>query len=393
MTSLKSTYKLQIPIGELFNFLGMNNDFYDTIQIPDREIKINTPTGMQPINAFIKKRGIVNTFTFANGASIKCDNKHLVKQSDGSFRFIKSVNHIIDANNNTIPLVSKTTDDQTVDVFDISMDHPHEYLTSSGIVCHNTSCCKLIANALDADVLYINASSENSIDTVREKITSFATTIGFSKWKIVILDEFSLFSFSGMSALNGLMESTSKHTRFFFTGNYIEKFLPSIISRCSPFLIQSPPIKLVCRNIANILTAENVKFDPKTVVRVVEQFYPDQRAMLNYCQTNSITGELIYSELNAISSDYCSKIVDTIKNSSDPKTTFTSIRQIIADSKVRQFDELFKYLYDNLDEFVPTGKKAQTILHIADCQHKILNVVDGEIQIAAMFINILRDLK
>lgn len=272
-------------------------------------------------------------------------------------------------------------------------DVPNLILYSEKSGTGKSSGCKLIANALDADVLYINASDENGIDTVRDKIKNFATSIGFSQWKIVIADEFSQFSPNAQSALNFIIEATSKHTRFFFTGNYIEKFLPSIVSRCSPFLIQSPPIKLVCRNIANILTAENVKFDPKTVVRVVEQFYPDQRAMLNYCQTNSITGELIYSELNAVSSDYCSKIVDTIKNSSDPKTTFTNIRQIIADSKVRQFDELFKYLYDNLDEFVPNGKKAQTILHIADCQHKILNVVDGEIQIAAMFINILRDLK
>lgn len=272
-------------------------------------------------------------------------------------------------------------------------DVPNLILYSEKSGTGKSTGCKLIASALDADILYINASDENGIDTVRDKIKSFATSIGFSRWKIVIADEFSQFSPNAQSALNFIIEATSKHTRYFFTGNYIERFLPSIISRCSPFLIQSPPIKLVCRNIANILTAENVKYDPKTVVRVVEQFYPDQRAMLNYCQTNSITGELLYSELSAVSLDYCSKIVQSIKTAADPKTTFTTIRQIIANAKVRQFDELFKYLYDNLDEFVPNGKKAQTILHIADCQHKILNVVDGEIQVAAMFINILRDLK
>lgn len=256
-----------------------------------------------------------------------------------------------------------------------------------------SSGCKLIANALDADVLYLNASDENGIDTVRDKIKSFATSVGFKRWKIVICDEFSGFSPNAQSALNQIIETTSKHTRYFLTGNYIEKFLPSIVSRCSPFLIQSPPVKLVCRNIANILTKENVKYDPKDIVKVVNQFYPDQRAMLNYCQHNSNTGELIYSTQDIAGSEYCPKILDAIKTGGDVKTTFTNIRQILADSKVRQFDELFKYLYDNLDEFVPDGKKAQIILHIADYQHRILNVVDGEIQIAAMFINILRDLK
>lgn len=274
-----------------------------------------------------------------------------------------------------------------------TQDVPNLILYSEKSGTGKTTCCKLLANALDADVMYINASSENSIDTVRQQITTFASSVGFNKWKICHLDEFSYFSPNAQSALLNIIESTSKTTRFFLTGNYIEKFLPAIVSRCTPFRIQSPPIKVVCSNLARILKEENIKFDAATIVKIVNQYYPDQRSMLNYCQANSITGELVYSTENIVVNDYCTKILDELKSIGDVKATFANIRQIIADSKVRQFDDLFRYLFDKLEEFVPDGKKAGIILHIADFQQKSTLVLDKEIQIAAMFINILRDLK
>lgn len=256
-----------------------------------------------------------------------------------------------------------------------------------------TTCCKLLANALDADIMYINASDENSIDTVRDKITSFAKSVGFKKWKILILDEFSYFSPNAQSALLNIIESTSKSTRFFLTGNYIEKFLPAIVSRCTPFRIQSPPIKIVCSNIAKILKSEGISYDATTIVKVVNQFYPDQRSMLNYCQANSIGGELVFSSENITVNEYCSKILEVLKSNQNPKDKIASIRQVIADSKVRQFDDLFKFLFDNLEEFVPDGKRSGIILHIAEFQHKSSLVLDKEIQLIAMFVNILSELK
>ena len=256
-----------------------------------------------------------------------------------------------------------------------------------------TSACKLLASHLDADVLYINASDENGIETVRDKIKTFATSVGFKKWKILILDEFSQFSINGQSALNSIIESTSKHTRYFLTGNYIEKFLPSIVSRCNPFHIQSPPITQIYKNLSKILIQENKEFEKEDLAKVIKQFYPDQRSMLNYLQDNSITGKLIYSTTNITVNEYCSKILEELKRGNDVKTTFTNIRQIIADSKVRQFDDLFKFLFDNIEEFVPDGKRASVILTIAEYQQKSQLVLDKEIQTAAMFINILRELK
>lgn len=272
-------------------------------------------------------------------------------------------------------------------------DVPNLILYSEKSGTGKTTCCKILANALDADIMYINASDENSIDTVRDKITSFAKSVGFRKWKILILDEFSYFSPNAQSALLNIIESTSKSTRFFLTGNYIEKFLPAIVSRCTPFRIQSPPIKIICSNIAKILKYEGVTYEAATIIKVVNQFYPDQRSMLNYCQANSITGELVYSTENITVNDYCTKILNELKKGLDARITFANIRQIIADAKVRQFDDLFKFLFDNLEDFAPDGTRASIILHIAEWQKNASLVLDKEIPAAAMFINILRDLK
>lgn len=272
-------------------------------------------------------------------------------------------------------------------------DVPNLILYSEKSGTGKTSCCKLLAKALDADVMYLNASDENSIDTVREKIKSFATSMGFKKWKIIILDEFSFFSIQAQSALNNVIESTSLHTRFFLTGNYIEKFLPSIVSRCNPYLIQSPPPKEIFKNISGILTQEGIEFDPQDLVKIIKQHYPDQRSMLNYCQNNSNTGKLVYSTLNLSVSDWMTKVLDELKSGKDPKTTFTAIRQIIADSRVRTFDDLYRFLFDNLDEFAGEGKKAMCILHIAESQYRANFAVDKEIEASALFINLLKDLK
>lgn len=198
---------------------------------------------------------------------------------------------------------------------------------------------------------------------------------------------------NAQASLRNIMESFSRHTRFIMTCNYVERILPSIISRCTCFHLQTPDKKLVAKRLAYILEQENIQFSPQDLAKVVLLHYPDQRAIINEAQRCSFSGTLVVSELSKNVADYCSKILDELKDFKDIKTTFTNIRQIIADSKVRQFDELFRYLYDNLESFAGQGKQAQTILHIADAAYKSSLVIDKEIIVAAMFINILKDLK
>ena len=99
---------------------------------------------------------------------------------------------------------------------------------------------KIYLKNVDADIMYINASDENNIETVRTKIKSYASTVGFKRWKIVILDEADYMTPNGQAALRNLMETFSKTTRFILTCNYVEKIIDPIQSRCQVFGITPP---------------------------------------------------------------------------------------------------------------------------------------------------------
>lgn len=257
-----------------------------------------------------------------------------------------------------------------------------------------TSLAKIIAKHLDADVLYINASDENSVDVIRDKIKGFAATSGFSRWKVVILDEADFTTQNFQAALRNVLEQYSLTTRFILTCNYVEKIIGPIRSRCDKFNITPPDKKQVFIRAKEILELEKVEFDPKDLAATINQYYPDVREIISSLQSDSSTGKLIITDDTRIIGGYCDKILEELKQSSSkPKECFKNIRQIIADAKVHQFDDLFRHLFDNLETFVPDGKRSNVIITIAEYQHKSSMVVDREIQVAAMFINILNDLQ
>lgn len=271
-------------------------------------------------------------------------------------------------------------------------DVPNLLLHSSSPGTGKTTAAKLIANSLDADVMYINASSENGIEVIRQKITAFVENVGFSRWKIVILDEADFISVNGMAALRSVMEEYTKNSRFILTCNYVERIIEPIQSRCVAFHVNPPSKAAVAKRMVHILNGEGIRFDPINLKKIVDQFYPDQRRIINSLQTYSRTGELTVPSDTLLVADYASKILAELKSIKDVKTAYANIRQIIADSKVRQFDDLYKLLYDNIDCF-PDGKRAMIILQLADFSYKSAFVVDKEINTMAMIINILQILK
>lgn len=257
-----------------------------------------------------------------------------------------------------------------------------------------TTLAKIIAKHLDADLLYINASDENSIDVLRDKVKGFVSTSGFSKWKLVILDEADFLTVNFQAALRGILETYSKTARFILTCNYVEKIIDPIQSRLTYFHIAPPDKKTVALRAVEILKAENIEFDPKDVIAIVEQNYPDQRRIINSLQRNSSTGRLEIAQDIKLLSGYCEKVLSELKDTSRPADTiFKNIRQIIADAKVRDFDDLFRYLFENLNEFSGKGSQANIILTLADYQFKAAQVIDKEIMVSALIIQILTELK
>tara|TARA_A200000159_G_scaffold145537_1_gene151225 strand:- start:2209 stop:3129 length:921 start_codon:yes stop_codon:yes gene_type:complete len=251
-----------------------------------------------------------------------------------------------------------------------------------------TTLAKIITNQIDCDLMYINASDENSVDAVRDKIRGFASSMGFRKWKVIILDEADYLTPNAQAALRNLMETFSKSTRFILTCNYVEKIIDPIQSRCQTFAITPPSKKDVAKRLNDILKEEDVEFDVQDLVTLVNSGYPDIRRVLNAGQRQVINGKLVIDKTSTIQANYTDDIIEVLKNPDDVKTKFTTIRQIIADSKVKDFTPLYRSLYDNVDDY-GNGKVGQTILNIADGQYKDSMVVDKEINVMAMVLNIL----
>jgi len=251
-----------------------------------------------------------------------------------------------------------------------------------------TTLAKIITNQIDCDVMYINASDENSVDAVRDKIRGFASSMGFRKWKVVILDEADYLTPNAQAALRNLMETFSKSTRFILTCNYVEKVIDPIQSRCQTFAISPPSKKEVAKRLYDILNEEGVDFQNEDLAILVNSGYPDIRRVLNAAQRQVVGGKLKIDTTSTIQANYTDDVIKVLQKSGDIKQQFTEIRQIIADSKVKDFTPLYRSLYDEVDNYA-SGKVGQTILNIADGQYKDAMVVDKEINVMAMMLNIL----
>ena len=251
-----------------------------------------------------------------------------------------------------------------------------------------TTLAKIITNQIDCDVMYINASDENSVDAVRDKIRGFASSMGFRKWKVIILDEADYLTPNAQAALRNLMETFSKSTRFILTCNYVEKVIDPIQSRCQTFAITPPSKKEVAKRLFDILNEEEVKFQKEDLAVLVNGGYPDIRRVLNAAQRQVVKGELKIDTTSTVQANYVDNVIEVMKSGGEMKKQFNEIRQIIADSKVKDFQPLYRALYDEVDEYA-SGKVGQTILNIADGQYKDSMVVDKEINIMAMILNIL----
>ncbi len=254
-----------------------------------------------------------------------------------------------------------------------------------------TTLAKLLVNNIECDCLYINASDENSVDVVREKVKNFASTLGFKEMKVIILDECDYITPNAQAALRNLMETFSKNCRFILTCNYVERIIDPIQSRCQSFQIVPPDRKQVAVHLSNILTQEGVETNVDDIVTIVNGGFPDLRRVINAAQRQVVNGELIIDEGMSIQNDYKNQVLDILKTQ-DKKNSFKNIRQLLADSKVTDFSDLFRLLFDTVDDW-GRGHIAECILILAQYQQSDAVVVDKEINIMAMFIEIIGKVK
>ena len=250
-----------------------------------------------------------------------------------------------------------------------------------------TTLAKLLVNNIECDYLYINASDENNVDTVRNKVKNFASTIGFKDMKIIILDECDYITPNAQAALRNLMETFSRHCRFILTCNYVERIIDPIQSRCQSFQIIPPSKTEVAKHLHNILIQENVMDSPEDIKVLVETGYPDIRRVINSAQRNVVKGKLKLDTSSIIQNDYKLKLLKILETQ-DKKNAFNQIRQLLADNKITDFADLFRLLYDEVDGY-GKGHVAECILIIARYELSDSQVVDKEINVMAMIIELL----
>jgi DNA polymerase III delta prime subunit len=254
-----------------------------------------------------------------------------------------------------------------------------------------TTLAKLIVKSIDCDYMIINASDENNVEMVRTKVKNFASSMGFKKFKVIILDEFDYMSKEAQAILRNLMETFSAHCRFILTCNYVEKVIEPIQSRCQSFQIVPPTKKDVAIQMSKILKAESIEFDVKDLVPIIDASYPDIRKVINTCQLNSNKGKLRVDVQNLLENDYKMKVLDILKSNDDSRNKYMKVRQAIIDSKANDFSELYTLLYDKVDEYAPNNTSG-VILFLGEAVANSSLANDKEIIAAATMIKILNTL-
>jgi DNA polymerase III delta prime subunit len=278
---------------------------------------------------------------------------------------------------------------ETVKIYIEKHDIPH-LLFYGTAGTGKTTLAKAITKNIDCDVMYINASDENSVENVRTKIKSFASSVGFRKIKVIILDEADFLSPEAQAALRNMMETYSLTTRFILTCNYVEKIIPALVSRCQTYKIEPLSKKEVALHLKNVLDKETVQYTPEDLGYIVNTYYPDIRKVLNYSQQSVIDGKIRISELNSTNVDVKNKIIELLKVRNS--TAFNEIRQLVADSDIKHFEEIYEVLFDKVDEYA-NGKQTVVILTLAEYIYQSSMFGVFLITFMACIIKLLKELK
>lgn len=262
------------------------------------------------------------------------------------------------------------------------------FLFSGGAGVGKTTIAKALCAAVGAEYMFINASVENGIDLLRNKIKSFASSVSIeSSTKVVILDEADSLSASMQTGLRSFIEEFSHNCRFILTCNFKHKIIEPIHSRCAviDFKIPSNEKPKVAaafyRRVMDILSQEGVTdVDSKAVAKVVETHFPDFRRVLNELQRYSVNGRIDTGILINLSGESFKELIGYLKDKD-----FGNTRKWIAKNSDIETDQLFSLLYDNAVDYLDANSVPKLILILADYQYKAAFVANPELNnVAAM---------
>ena len=248
-----------------------------------------------------------------------------------------------------------------------------------------TTLAKLIINNLDCDFLYINSSDERGIETIRDKVSSFSSSASFKPIKVVILDEADFLTIQAQASLRNVIETFSRTTRFIMTCNLIERIIDPLQSRCQVLKIIPPSKTEIAKHLDGILKKEEIEYLNDDLKSIINTYYPDIRKMLNTIQLSSKDNELILDKSVIVSNNYTKEIIDELKKKN---TNFRVLRKIIADSGVKDFEELYRILFDKASEYA-VGREGSVAVILNEHQYHSNFRIDKEINISSALAKII----
>lgn len=248
-----------------------------------------------------------------------------------------------------------------------------------------TTLAKLIVKNLDCEHLYINASDERGIETIRDKVSGFASSASFKPLKVVILDEADFLTIQAQASLRNVIETFSRTTRFILTCNYIERIIDPLQSRCQTLKVVPPSKQDIAYHLMDVFKSEEVDCSADDLKIIVNQYYPDIRKMLNTIQLSIQDSEVVIDKSVLVSSNYMVQVLKELKNA---KPNWRTIRQIIANANVNDFEEFYLYLYDNASIYA-NGNEGMVAIYINEYSYQSNFRIDKEINIMALIAKLI----
>lgn len=269
----------------------------------------------------------------------------------------------------------------------VKNDIPHFIFTGTAGT-GKTTLAKLIVKNIKCDYLYINASDENGIDIIRDKVKTFASTSTFQPLKVVILDESDFLTQPAQAALRNLIEEYSITTRFILTCNYIERLIEPLQSRCEVHILKPPTKGAVAKHICtNILDVEGITYEMADIATIIKEYYPDVRSIIKVLQQNIKDSKLV---LTAFDVNWTKQLIQILKKRD--KDAWYQVRQLVADTQVDDFQVAYRYMFEQLPEF-SYGHDAELSVILDDFIWRSGVVPDKEINFAAAIAKILETTK
>lgn len=255
-----------------------------------------------------------------------------------------------------------------------------------------TTVARALCNELDLDYLLVNASLEPNIETLRTKISHFASTVSLQGgYKVVILDEADYLNANSVQpALRGFIEKFSNNCRFIFTCNFKHRLIEPIHSRCSVYEFAIPNkekpklASIFFSRLCTILDKEGIEYDKPVIVSLIENHFPDWRRTLNETQRYSIGGKIDSGILINTADQSITALIEVLKDKN-----FRKMRKWVMDNSDIGSATIYRKLYDGVTEYLKPNSIPQVILILAQYQYYESFVVDRELNMVACLVEIM----